>query len=243
MADSAISFFRSMEAGFSRMLRPDAEAGAVIDALATQAFDWFETNIAMHTEDQPQLACDKGCPTCCSLRVTATAPEIFLMADYIRRVEASPSGAALGLRERVLTAFAGTRGLGEQDRLALAQPCPLMIEGMCILHPVRTLACRGHAAFDVQGCRAAAAGEDVEVAISEPHLMLRGLVQNALQSALRDAGLAWGLYELNHGLALALEDPAREAAWYAGEDSLAPTITELDMDALGEAFDRLHAIN
>lgn len=243
MTDSAISFFHSMEAGFSRMVRPDAEAGAVIEALATQAFDWFETNIAMQTEDQPRLACDKGCPTCCSLRVTATAPEIFLLARYVRMVDASPYGASVNLSQRVSEANAATRNLGETERFHTARPCPLMIEGVCIVHPVRTLACRGHAAFDVQGCRAAAAGEDVEVAISEPHLMLRGLVQNALQSALRDAGLAWGLYELNHGLALALEDPAREVAWYAGEDSLAPAIPDLDLDALGEAFDRLHAIN
>lgn len=243
MADSPITFFRTMEAGFTRMLRPDAGPTATIEALTSQAFDWFEMNAAIQTEGHPPLACDKGCPTCCSLRVTATAPEIFLLARYVQMVDASSYGASLELSRRVQEANEATQSLDEKERFSLARACPLIVEGVCIVHPVRTLACRGHAAFDVEGCRAAAAGKDVEVAISEPHLMLRGLVQNALQSALRDAGLAWGLYELNHGLALALEDPTREAAWHAGEDSLAPTIAELDMDVLGAAFDQIHAIN
>lgn len=243
MSESPVEFFRHMEGIYAQMLAGAGTGTGLTQRLVGQAFDWFEQNIAIQTEGHPPLACDKGCPTCCSLRVTATAPEIFLMAQYIGMVEATPAGAALGMRARVQEAWSKTAGLNEQDRLSQAQPCPLMIEGMCIMHPVRTLACRGHAAFDVQGCRSAAAGEDVDVPISEPHLTLRGLVQNALQSALRNAGLPWGLYELNQGLALALEDPSREAAWYAGKDSLAPAIPDLDLAALGDAFDRLHVLH
>jgi hypothetical protein len=72
----------------------------------------------------------------------------------------------------------------------LRRPCPLILRGVCIIHPVRPLACRGHASFDRTACARAAAGRNVEVPISEPHLDLRGLVQNALQSALRAAGVA-----------------------------------------------------
>jgi Fe-S-cluster containining protein len=192
---------------------------------------------------QPPLACDKGCPACCALRVTATAPEIFLIADYIRKVAVTPQGARLDLPGRVARAEAATAGLDEGDRLAQATACPLLVGEQCILHPVRTLACRGHAAFQRSQCVAAANGEDVEIAISQVHLTLRGLVQNALQSALRDAGLAWGLYELNRGLNLALDDARLAEAWLDGADPLAPAIPDLDMDALGAAFDRLHALN
>lgn len=242
MHASPVAFFRHMEAGYGQMLSGGKPDETRISALAGQAFDWFEQNIAYQNAGQNAIACDKGCPTCCSLRVVATAPEIFLLARYVRMVEATPEGNALGLRDRVAAAHDLTRGLDEQERLVRAQPCPLLLEGMCILHPVRSLTCRGHAAFDADACRAAAAGEDVEVAISEPHLTLRSLVQNALQSALRDAGLAWGFYELNAGLALALADPEREVAWLAGADSLAPATAACDMEALGDLFDRLHML-
>lgn len=52
--------------------------------------------------------------------------------------------------------------------------------------------------------------------------MVRSLVQNALQSALRDSGRAWVSYELNHALCLALDDAQTEATWLAGADPLAP---------------------
>ncbi|CAN5270388.1 hypothetical protein BH10PSE13_BH10PSE13_08320 [soil metagenome] len=243
MTERPIDFFQAMESGFGRVLGGSTDGGAMIEALIGQAFDWFERNIEMQSAGQPRIACDKGCPTCCSLRVTATAPEIFLLAAYVRRVEASPKGKLLGLSGRVAKAYAATEGMDEKDRLALAWPCPLMIAGQCIMHPVRTLACRGHAAFEVTQCQAAARGEDAEVAISEPHLVLRGLIQNALQSAMRQRGLAWGLYDLNQGLALALEDEARLDAWLVGEDSLAPVIPDLDMAALGAAFDQISPLS
>jgi Fe-S-cluster containining protein len=204
-------------------------------------FDMFEVNIGPQSRHLPALACRKGCPSCCILRVTATAPEIFLLADYVQQIDSAPSGAAIGLRRRIALADRATRGLGETERMALREPCPFIVRGVCIVHPVRPLACRGHASFDRQACARAAAGRDVEVPLSEPHRSLRGLVQTALQSALRTAGLSWGLYEMNHGLMLALDGKARDAAWLAGSDSLAPAAVEFDGTTAAERFDALLA--
>jgi hypothetical protein len=66
-------------------------------------------------------------------------------------------------------------------------------------------------------------------------------VQAALQSALRAAGLAWGLYELNHGLVLALDRNRRGAAWCAGQDSLAEAGLAFDSAASARHFDALLA--
>ena len=66
------------------------------------------------------------------------------------------------------------------------------------------------------------------VATLPPHLMARiphnlgAPVQNALQSSLRDAGLAWGVHEFNEALVAALDHPGAAAAWWAGDDPLAP---------------------
>ena len=210
--------------------------------LIDTAFGLFEANIGPQIRHLPPLACGKGCPSCCSLRVTATAPEIFLLADYVGRIDAAPSGPAIGLPRRIDHADRATRGLGEAERMALRKPCPFIVRGVCIVHPVRPLACRGHASFDRQSCVRAALGRDVEVPLSEPHRALRALVQAALQSALRSAGLSWGLYELNHGLTLALDGKAREAAWLAGGDSLAPAALEFDWTTVAEQFDASLAI-
>jgi hypothetical protein len=63
------------------------------------------------------------------------------------------------------------------------------------------------------------------------------LVQGALQSAVRRSDRAWGLYELNHGLHLALDEKNRRTAWSLGEESLAPVIPDLDMRVMAATFD------
>ena len=73
-----------------------------------------------------------------------------------------------------------------------------------------------------------------------PHFLVRCVVQNALLAALRDAGLAWGLYELNSALNLALANPGAEAAWRAGGDPLASSsIAGADAREMAATFDAI----
>jgi Fe-S-cluster containining protein len=217
-----------LQATFASILAAWPGAASLCELLSDHAFDLFEANIGPQTTHLPPLACHKGCPSCCALRVTATAPEIFLLARYVRRIDAGPAGATIALSRRITIANRATRDLTETERMTLRQPCPFIVRGVCVIHPVRPLACRGHASFDRRACVKAMAGHDVEVPISAPHAALRGLVQGALQKALGDAGLASGLYELNHGLSLALDGTARESDWLKGDDSLASARIELD---------------
>ncbi|CCD88628.1 putative Fe-S-cluster oxidoreductase [Bradyrhizobium sp. ORS 285] len=214
--------FSEVQRGFSDIVAAVSASPQLADRLADRAFDLFEANIDAQTAHLPALACAKGCPSCCALRVTATAPEIFLLARYVRQIDARMPGSALGsLSRRIRLANRATRELSETERMRLRQPCPFVVRGGCIIHPVRPLACRGHASFDRRACAQAMAGRDVDVPVSGPHIALRSLVQDALRAALDRAGLASDLYELNQGLALALADPEREAAWRSGQDSLA----------------------
>ncbi|OIQ70538.1 hypothetical protein GALL_478480 [mine drainage metagenome] len=71
---------------------------------------------------------------------------------------------------------------------------------------------------------------------------MRSLVQNAMQSALRDAGVAWGNYELNQALLMALDDATLESRWLAGEDVLqAAQVEEVDAAEMARTFDLLKA--
>ncbi len=47
---------------------------------------------------------------------------------------------------------------------------------------------------------------------------------------------------MNHGLTLALDGKARDAAWLVGRDSLAPAGVEFDWASAAERFDALLAM-
>lgn len=237
-ATESAAFFRIMHDGFGRILAAGRGRADLIDAVTAQAFDLFERNVAIQTEGLPVLACHKGCPACCCIRVVASAPEIFLLATYVQRVHASPGGAALDLPGRIARADRVVRGLGEQQRMAAQCVCPFILKGICIIHPVRPLACRGLASFDKSACEDAAAGRPVEVPLSEPHAFMRSMVQNALQSALRAQGYAWRGYELNHALLLALTKEEGQAEWCGGGDPLAAAlVADTDWQAVAVTFD------
>ena len=81
---------------------------------------------------------------------------------------------------------------------------------------------------------------DREALVSMPHFLVRCVVQNALLASLRDSGLAWGLYELNSALNLALMNPDSEAAWRAGGDPLASaSIADADAREMAATFDAI----
>ena len=86
----------------------------------------------------------------------------------------------------------------------------------------------------------AAAGRVDEVPFSGPHRLVRMLLQAALQAALRQRGLAWGAYELNHALVLALDRQDAQAAWKQGEDPLAEAAVDLEQrEAMAASFDEV----
>jgi hypothetical protein len=69
---------------------------------------------------------------------------------------------------------------------------------------------------------------------------VRSLVQNAMQSSLRDAGLPWGVYELNRALLIALDDEHAEARWLRGEDVFAEAaLDEVPVREMVEVFEQL----
>ena len=61
-------------------------------------------------------------------------------------------------------------------------------------------------------------------------------------AALQGAGLAWGAYELNSALCLALDDPDADAAWRAGADPLAAAaVADGRPDEMQAVFAQLRA--
>jgi Fe-S-cluster containining protein len=171
--------------------------------------------------------------------VIATAPEILAVARTIRSATRMMEGE---LMRRIAIADRSTRQLGEARRLEEGVACPFVDRGLCVIYTVRPLACRGHASYDSRACIDALAGHPCEVPVSTLHMNVRSLVQNAMQSALRDGGYAWGVYEFNQALNIAASDEACEAAWVAGEDVFAPAlVADVSCDEMAATFDAIKA--
>jgi hypothetical protein len=102
------------------------------------------------------------------------------------------------------------------------------------------LVCRSHISYNKQDCIDAAAGNLDQIPYSLTHLQVRSLVQNALQSALRDANYPWASYELNHSLLIALTNEQSEASWLAGEDIFsAVKVRDISSQDMENVFDQL----
>lgn len=237
-----LSFFLALHREFAAILAQKRGTPKLADELFQQAMAVFEDNVARQCEGQAALACHGGCAACCILRVTATAPEILVVAAHLREVAAAMPPFGRILQQRIEAVAEVVGGLDDAEYLALGRPCPFIVDGHCVIYELRPLACRGHASFDEEACRAAIAGEADAVPISKPHHLLRAYVQNAMQSALRDAGLAWAIHEFVPALTVALSADAA-AAWTKGEDPFAASRAEdVSLEEMAAAFDEIKAL-
>ncbi|MET0028755.1 MAG: YkgJ family cysteine cluster protein [Candidatus Thiodiazotropha sp.] len=239
--EGALDFFRTMHHRFSDTIQGHTGSEAMLADLLALAFTSYEGNAERHARDLPEPACQKGCATCCSIRVVATAPEVLLVARYLRANESGLRAQGVHLTKRLAKANEVTRDQDEAARVRLRRRCPFIHKGVCMIYAARPLACRSHLSYDRQACVDAAAGRIDEIPHSPPHLQIRGLIQNALQSALRDADYPWASYEINHAVQLALENPQAEQQWLAGEDVfIAARVKDISFAEMAQTFDQLH---
>jgi Fe-S-cluster containining protein len=236
-----LAFFKRMHDTFDAELAHDDDCSDPIERLSQRAYASFESSVAcVSQEEASPIACRGGCASCCTIRVTATAPEILNIARFIRTFSDPVSS---DLVRKIIAGDRATRNLDQFQRMKSSLVCPLIENDLCLAYSARPLACRGHASYDEEACRDALNGGSSEVPVSALHLTMRSLVQNAMQAALRDAGLAWGSYELNQALRLALCGETCEASWVAGIDVFAPaSITDVSHEEMAKALDAIKAM-
>jgi len=238
--EAAFDFFRTMHGRFGTAIAEHRGRESMLLSLLSQAFTSYEGSADLQSEGQPEPACRKGCATCCSIRVVATAPEVLLVGRYVRAMEEPLKEQGVDVRRRLSEADEVTRGRSERERVDLRRRCPFIRKGVCMIYSARPLACRSHISYDSKACVDAAAGRLDEIPFSLPHMRVRGLVQNAMQSALRDANYPWATYEINHAVGIALGDDQAERDWLAGKDVFAAArVNEVGIAEMETTFDRL----
>lgn len=97
------------------------------------------------------LVCRAGCSLCCWLRVDVCAPEVFLIADTLRK-ELTPTELD-ELRGRLAEHAKLVTGMTVLEHATRNVACPLSRDGWCSVYAVRPHTCRRHHSTDMAACQ------------------------------------------------------------------------------------------
>jgi hypothetical protein len=165
-----------------------------------------------------EIACRRGCNYCCHSFVAVMAPEVFRIADAVRRHKDKRLAAA-----EIDVRAAALKGVGVEARLGRKLACPLLIDGECSVYAERPLVCRQATSLSVATCLAEFEDPDPngQVEISAAHVTHASNANVVMMAALIAAGLPHESLELSEALCVALADRDCEAKWLAGENVFA----------------------
>lgn len=187
-----------------------------------------------------EIGCRKGCSYCCSLNVTASAPEVFRIANWLRD---NAGGADRHVSiDGIAAAAAQRQNLDEKDIFLDRLPCPMLVSQACGVYEARPLACRALISLSSEACRDALEDNKGEVPVFTPAMDQGEIVRSLLLAAVSSAGLSDRGYELTAAVILAFHQPDAETRWLAGEDVLASVRSGRRLPSARVAQDRIAAM-
>lgn len=152
----------------------------------------------------PVPDCTAGCAHCCHVRVEATEPEIFHIAQHLAAEPADKlKHLTARLRQHVTRAQDGTT----------RQPCSFLQADRCSIYDVRPAACRKAHSLSVQHC----ATQAPEIPQNLRLLLDAEALMAGTALAYRDVQLPANARELNAAVLAALTDVAAQDRWYQGD--------------------------
>ena len=179
---------------------------------ALEAYD--QLNAARVEQGGIALVCRAGCSLCCWLRVDVYAPEVFLIADTLRRELPPPELEAL--RGRLATHAELTTRLTVLEHATRNVACPLSRDGWCSVYAVRPHTCRRHHSQDLAACQFTHEHpEDMTFPGAHDAALFHDLTEAmGMHGAVYEyLGFDATVYELGSALEEALADPACWRRW------------------------------
>lgn len=175
-------------------------------------------------ENYMQLACAKGCNSCCYLQVVVSPAEVLKVFVYLLNERPSEFNAMSAKIKNFASQF---EGLSELDRLSHKSPCPFLDEsGACSIYEARPIACRTYHRFDRSLCEEAREAAIRKLPFNKPvkgynRTSVVGKAAGVLLSDItRKNGLRNDPVEFITGLATLIEDPAGIIRWGASGEPL-----------------------
>lgn len=206
-----------------------AKSSASVADVAAASHRLFERSLAA-APAKVAVACKQGCAWCCYNAVSATVPEIVLIA---RAAEAK----RLLDRPIVIDRIAAAAGLSGPDRIGRKIACPMLDDGGCAVYAQRPTMCRVANSTDVAACIDEYEGRNLGVDIP----MARAPVDHGfnarvvLVAAIRSCGLDASAYDLAAGLRAGPLTETALTRWLAGGpawDHLTAAPLDAEVDAL-----------
>ncbi|MCE0557067.1 YkgJ family cysteine cluster protein [Motilimonas sp. E26] len=100
---------------------------------------------------QAEIACTKGCSTCCNIRVLAFPHEVIAIYFYIKTELSREQSEALITRIKSTAAMLKNITTEQHDTTNIE--CPLLFNDACSVYPVRSLACAGYHSTSLSQCQ------------------------------------------------------------------------------------------
>lgn len=126
----------------------DDEIGQFLAHIEQMVVSFYEQNPAI-----ARYACHLGCHWCCGFKTLVYPFEVVRIINFIRGslTEAEQEE----LIQRVGKLDKRTHNLSPKQRVKLKIFCPLLRNGVCIVHPVRPMSCRSYLSTDEKACKRA----------------------------------------------------------------------------------------
>ena len=188
-------------------------------AMMVKALARIESLVARVNRIDPPprpIACGPGCPYCCHIRLTASPPEILLIAEHIRTTWTAGRRAAL--RRKLVNLDFLSHGRDAEAREAMRLPCPMLVDNSCGIHEVRPISCRAVASVDVAACRRSY-NSRMREPVPQVTLQLNAAngVGYGLIAGLAEAGYPLENLEFIAALRVSLEEENPTRRWLNGE--------------------------
>ncbi len=207
-ASSVASALLATHGHSERVLRVAEQAMA-----AAQERSQYHLNVV---RSEASVACRAGCPWCCHLKVSVTAPEVFAITQFL--TEQAPVAELERTRSRVAELAVDPRIFCSDAKAEARIPCALLSErGDCSVHAVRPLSCRGYTSFDAGVCRRMLDDDSERVPMHDGLARDTAALSLGLLAGIGEAGLGPELLELTSALHIALSEPRSMQRWLAGE--------------------------
>jgi hypothetical protein len=184
--------------------------------------------------DHPVYAveCRKGCYWCCHNVVMVSAPEIFLIADNVRKTgDAAFIAATFAGAERIAA-------LGDETRYAKKIPCALLRERVCSVYKLRPTVCRKHTSFSLISCKDEYEGNPRTESI--PTRQVDQMLFEACSIAWSIAMALWDgrkdtPLELSSAVRTALAEEQAERRWLEGEEVFKDVLQQSSKPGIDES--------
>lgn len=187
--------------------------------LVKEIYRFADYMIAECIKSGKKPSCTIGCFRCCYMLVKVTPLEVLSIINYLH---SSLRPRVLSeLQQRLVATDTITRGMDGIHKICAKIICPLLLDSECVVYPVRPLACRFYHSLNLSDCQLPFDDIDRSVTVRQDISGLSMGMFAGLTEGLKAVGMQTRLLELNAGMRVAMDDPALELKWLAGEPAFA----------------------